>query len=161
MLAADKLMQSPRLYATSVAFLRSFRAAARGGRPLLPKLVFLFDEAHCCSPTPARALISKVEQVARLIRLARGVFHHSEPSATCPDVILGQLGKSSAAREVISPPRTRRTCQGCRDLPVNPVSTRLTRKDPRCGTGEAVTRSCRPRGVPVVSAHRSARRNVR
>ncbi|MDO8883135.1 helicase HerA-like domain-containing protein, partial [Pseudotabrizicola sp.] len=73
-LAADKLMHSPRLYATFLLWLLSelFETLPEVGDPEKPKLVFFFDEAHLLFTDAPRALVQKVEQVARLIR-SKGV----------------------------------------------------------------------------------------
>ena len=69
-LAADKLMQSPRLYATFLLWMLSelFENMPEVGDPEKPKFVFFFDEAHLLFDDAPKALIDKVEQVARLIR---------------------------------------------------------------------------------------------
>ena len=74
MLAADKLMQSPRLYATFLLWLLSelFEQLPEVGDPDKPKLVFFFDEAHLLFSDAPKALLDKVEQVVRLIR-SKGV----------------------------------------------------------------------------------------
>ncbi|MCU0909497.1 MAG: DUF853 domain-containing protein, partial [Rhodobacteraceae bacterium] len=73
-LAADRLMQSPRLYATFLLWLLSelFEALPEVGDPDKPRLVFFFDEAHLLFDDAPKALVDKVEQVARLIR-SKGV----------------------------------------------------------------------------------------
>jgi DNA helicase HerA-like ATPase len=94
-LAADKLMQSPRLYATFLLWLLSelFENMPEVGDPEKPKLVFFFDEAHLLFNDAPKALISKVEQVARLIRSKGvGVYFITQNPADVPEVILGQLG---------------------------------------------------------------------
>ena len=73
-LAADQLMGSPRLYATFLLWLLSelFEELPEVGNPDKPKLVFFFDEAHLLFDGAPKALVNKVEQVARLIR-SKGV----------------------------------------------------------------------------------------
>lgn len=94
-LAADKLMGSPRLYATFLLWLLSelFEELPEVGNPDKPKLVFFFDEAHLLFDDAPKALVDKVEQVARLIRSKGvGVFFITQNPADVPEDVLGQLG---------------------------------------------------------------------
>lgn len=94
-LASDKLMSSPRLYATFLLWLLSelFEELPEVGDPDKPKLVFFFDEAHLLFDDAPKALVNKVEQVARLIRSKGvGVYFVTQNPADIPDDILGQLG---------------------------------------------------------------------
>jgi len=94
-LAADKLMASPRLYATFLLWLLSelFEELPELGDPEKPKLVFFFDEAHLLFDDAPKALLDKVEQVARLIRSKGvGVYFVTQNPADVPEDILGQLG---------------------------------------------------------------------
>ncbi len=94
-LAADELMQSPRLYATFLMWLLSelFEELPEVGDPDKPKFVFFFDEAHLLFEDAPKSLIQKVEQVARLIRSKGvGVYFITQNPADVPDDILGQLG---------------------------------------------------------------------
>jgi len=94
-LAAEKLMQSPKLYATFLLWLLSelFEELPEVGDPEKPKFVFFFDEAHLLFEDAPKALIDKVEMVARLIRSKGvGVYFISQNPADVPDDILGQLG---------------------------------------------------------------------
>ena len=94
-LAGDKLMASPRLYGTFLLWLLSelFEELPEVGDPEKPKLVFFFDEAHLLFTDAPKALISKVEQVARLIRSKGvGLYFITQNPADVPETILGQLG---------------------------------------------------------------------
>jgi DNA helicase HerA-like ATPase len=94
-LSADKLMQSPRLYATFLLWMLSelFENLPEVGDPDKPKLVFFFDEAHLLFTDAPKALVAKVEQVARLIRSKGvGVYFITQNPADVPEMILGQLG---------------------------------------------------------------------
>ena len=94
-LAADRLMQSPRLYATFLLWLLSelFEALPEVGDPDRPKLVFFFDEAHLLFDEAPKALIDKVEQVVRLIRSKGvGVYFITQNPGDVPETIAGQLG---------------------------------------------------------------------
>jgi DNA helicase HerA-like ATPase len=94
-LAADKLIQRPRLYSTFLLWLLSelFEELPEVGDPDKPKLVFFFDEAHLLFDQAPRALLDKVEQVVRLIRSKGvGVFFVTQSPTDLPDDVLGQLG---------------------------------------------------------------------
>ncbi len=94
-LAADKLMQNPKLYATFLLWLLSelFEALPEVGDPEKPGLVFFFDEAHLLFDDAPQALFEKVEQVVRLIRSKGvGVFFITQNPIDIPEKIAGQLG---------------------------------------------------------------------
>jgi DNA helicase HerA-like ATPase len=94
-LAADKLMQSPKLYATFLLWLLSelFEALPEVGDPDKPRLVFFFDEAHLLFDDAPQALFDKVEQVVRLVRSKGvGVYFVSQNPVDIPEKIAGQLG---------------------------------------------------------------------
>jgi DNA helicase HerA-like ATPase len=94
-LAADRLMASPKLYATFLLWLLSelFEELPEVGDPDKPKLVFFFDEAHLLFDDAPKALVDKVEQVARLIRSKGvGVYFVTQNPADVPEDVLGQLG---------------------------------------------------------------------
>lgn len=94
-LAADKLMASPRLYATFLLWLMSelFEQLPEVGDPEKPKLVFFFDEAHLLFDEAPDALLEKVEQVVRLIRSKGvGVYFVTQNPVDVPDKVSAQLG---------------------------------------------------------------------
>jgi len=94
-LAADQLMQSPKLYATFLLWLLSelFEQLPEVGDVAKPKLVFFFDEAHLLFDDAPKALVDKVEQVVRLIRSKGvGVYFVTQNPMDIPEDILGQLG---------------------------------------------------------------------
>jgi DNA helicase HerA-like ATPase len=94
-LAADKLMQNPRVYATFLLWLLSelFENLPEVGDLDKPKLVFFFDEAHLLFNDAPKALLEKIEQVVRLIRSKGvGIFFITQNPQDVPDVVLGQLG---------------------------------------------------------------------
>ena len=94
-LAADKLMENPRLYATFLLWLLSelFEQLPEVGDPEKPKLVFFFDEAHLLFNDAPKALLDKIEQVVRLIRSKGvGVYFVTQNPLDVPDTVLGQLG---------------------------------------------------------------------
>jgi DNA helicase HerA-like ATPase len=94
-LAADRLIETPRLYATFLLWLLSelFEELPEVGDPDKPKLVFFFDEAHLLYTDAPRALTEKIEQVVRLIRSKGvGVYFVTQNPLDVPDRVLGQLG---------------------------------------------------------------------
>ena len=152
-LAADRLMSSPRLYATFLLWLLSelFENLPEIGDPDKPKLVFFFDEAHLLFEDAPKALVSKVEQVARLIRSKGvGVFFITQNPADVPEDILGQLGNrvQHALRAF--------TAKDQKDLR---MASDTYRSNPRfatedairdVGTGEAVTSFLELKGIPGI-----------
>jgi uncharacterized protein len=95
LLAADKLMENPRLYATFLLWLLSelFEEMPELGDPDKPKLVFFFDEAHLLFTDAPKALLDKIEQVVRLIRSKGvGVYFVTQNPLDVPDRVLAQLG---------------------------------------------------------------------
>ncbi len=94
-LAADKLMLNPKLYSTFLLWLMSdlYAQLPEVGDMELPKLVFFFDEAHTLFDDTPKALVSKIEQVIRLIRSKGvGIYFVTQNPTDIPDSILGQLG---------------------------------------------------------------------
>ena len=150
-LAADRLMGSPRLYATFLLWLLSelFEELPEVGDPEKPRLVFFFDEAHLLFDDAPKALIDKVEQVARLIRSKGvGVYFVTQNPDDVPEDILGQLGnrvqhalRAFTARDQKA---LRRAAQTYRDNP------RFSTEDAirEVGVGEAVTSFLQAKGAP-------------
>ncbi len=152
-LAADKLMGAPRLYATSLLWLLSelFEELPEVGDPDKPKLVFFFDEAHLLFDDAPKALVEKVEQVARLIRSKGvGVYFVTQNPADVPEDILGQLGNrvQHALRAFTAKDQKalRQAAQTYRDNPR--FSTEEAIRE--VGTGEAVTSMLESKGAPGV-----------
>lgn len=150
-LAADKLMQSPRLYATFLLWLLSelYEQMPEVGDPDKPKIVFFFDEAHLLFQDAPRALVEKVEQVARLIRSKGvGVYFITQNPADVPPTILGQLGNrvQHALRAFTANDQRdlRLAAQTYRDNPAFSTEDAIR----EVGTGEAVTSLLEAKGVP-------------
>ncbi|MGL5010881.1 MAG: helicase HerA-like domain-containing protein, partial [Paracoccaceae bacterium] len=153
-LAADRLMNSPRMYATFLLWLLSelFENLPEVGDPDKPKLVFFFDEAHLLFTDAPKALVAKVEQVARLIRSKGvGVYFITQNPADVPENILGQLGNrvQHALRAF--------TAKDQKDLR---MAAETYRPNPRfaiedairdVGTGEAVTSFLEAKGIPGIA----------
>ncbi len=94
-LAADKLMNSPRLYATFLLWMLSelFEVLPEIGDPAKPKLVFFFDEAHLLFKDAPAVLVERIELVVRLVRSKGvGVYFVTQNPLDIPDSVLGQLG---------------------------------------------------------------------
>jgi DNA helicase HerA-like ATPase len=94
-LAADKLLGSPRLYSTFLLWMLSelFEHLPEAGDPEKPRLVFFFDEAHLLFDGAPKALLDKIEQVVRLIRSKGvGVYFVTQNPLDVPEAVLGQLG---------------------------------------------------------------------
>ena len=153
-LASDKLMNSPRLYATFLLWLLSelFETLPEVGDPDRPKLVFFFDEAHLLFDDAPKVLVAKVEQVARLIRSKGvGVYFITQNPADVPENILGQLGNrvQHALRAFTAKDQKdlRLAAQNYRPNP------RFTIEDAirEVGTGEAVTSFLELKGIPSVA----------
>ena len=152
-LAADKLMGAPRLYATFLLWLLSelFEELPEVGDPDKPKLVFFFDEAHLLFDDAPKALVDKVEQVARLIRSKGvGVYFITQNPDDIPEDILGQLGNrvQHALRAFTARDRKalRQAAETYRENPR--FSTEDAIRD--VGTGEAVTSMLIKKGMPGV-----------
>jgi hypothetical protein len=150
-LAADKLMGSPRLYATFLLWLLSelFEELPEVGDPDKPKLVFFFDEAHLLFDDAPKALVDKVEQVARLIRSKGvGVYFITQNPADVPEDVLGQLGNrvQHALRAYTAKDRRdlRQAAENYRDNPAFDIEDAIR----EVGVGEAVTSMLERKGIP-------------
>ncbi|WP_238366582.1 helicase HerA-like domain-containing protein [Mesobacterium pallidum] len=152
-LAADTLMASPRLYATFLLWLLSelFEELPEVGDPDKPKLVFFFDEAHLLFDDAPKALVDKVEQVARLIRSKGvGVYFITQNPDDIPEDILGQLGNrvQHALRAFTARDRKalRMAAETYRENPDFDTEAAIR----EVGVGEAVTSMLEKKGVPGV-----------
>ncbi|NIZ14658.1 helicase HerA-like domain-containing protein, partial [Phaeobacter sp. HF9A] len=152
-LAADKLMASPKLYATFLLWLLSelFETLPEVGDPDKPELAFFFDEAHLLFEDAPKALVDKVEQVARLIRSKGvGIYFVTQSPDDIPEDILGQLGNriQHALRAYTARDRKKLT-----------LAAETYRENPRfntadairdVGVGEAVTSLLEKKAVPGI-----------
>ena len=94
-LAADKLMSNPRVYSTLLLWMLSelFENLPEVGDPEKPKLVFFFDEAHLLFAEAPKELLTRIEQVVRLVRSKGvGVYFVTQNPLDVPETVLGQLG---------------------------------------------------------------------
>lgn len=152
-LAADKLMQSPRLYGTFLLWLLSelFEELPEAGDSDRPKLVFFFDEAHLLFNDAPKALLEKVDQVVRLIRSKGvGVFFVTQNPADLPDNILGQLGnRVQHALRAFTPKQQKGiklAAQTYRENPAFDVAEVIT----EMGVGEALVSTLEGKGQPSI-----------
>ncbi len=150
-LAADKLMASPRLYATFLLWLLSelFEELPEVGDPDRPRFVFFFDEAHLLFDDAPKALVDKVEQVARLIRSKGvGIYFITQNPADVPEDILGQLGnRVQHALRAFTAKDQKDLARAAENYRPNPrFDTESAIKE--VGTGEAVTSFLEAKGVP-------------
>ena len=150
-LAADKLMQSPRLYATFLMWLLSelFENLPEVGDPDKPKFVFFFDEAHLLFEDAPKSLIQKVEQVARLIRSKGvGVYFITQSPDDVPEDILGQLGNRVQHALRAFTPRDQRALRMAADTfrPNPDFNTADAIRD--VGVGEALVSTLEAKGAP-------------
>lgn len=152
-LAADRLMRSPRIYATFLLWLLSelFERLPEVGDPDKPTLVFFFDEAHLLFDNAPGALLEKIEQVARLIRSKGvGVYFVSQSPLDIPDTVLGQLGNRIQHALRAYTPRDRKAvkaaAQTFRTNPSLNAETTLT----ELGVGEALVSFLDEKGRPNI-----------
>ena len=152
-LAADTLMASPRLYATFLLWLLSelFEELPEVGNPDKPKLVFFFDEAHLLFDDAPKALVDKVEQVARLIRSKGvGVFFITQNPTDVPEDVLGQLGnRIQHALRAFTAKDNKALKQAAETYRENPAFD-TAEAIQQVGTGEAVTSLLDAKGIPGI-----------
>lgn len=152
-LAADKLMASPRLYATFLLWLLSelFEQLPEVGDLDKPKLVFFFDEAHLLFADAAPALLEKIEQVVRLIRSKGvGVYFVTQNPLDVPDRVLGQLGNRVQHALRAFTPRDQKAVQTAAEtLRANPAFD-AAKAITELGVGEALISFLDEKGRPSV-----------
>lgn len=152
-LAADRLMQSPQLYAVFLLWLMSelFEELPETGDPEKPKMIFFFDEAHLLFTDAPQALLQKIEQVVRLIRSKGiGIFFVSQNPTDIPDTVLGQLGNRVQHALRAYTPRDQKAIKAAAttfrqnpDLNIEKVITELN-------TGEALVSMLDQKGAPEI-----------
>ena len=151
-LAADKLMQSPKLYSTFLLWLLSelFEHLPEVGDPDKPKLCFFFDEAHLLFDDTPKALLDKVEQVVRLIRSKGvGVYFITQNPIDIPDTVAGQLGNRVQHKLNAFTPRDQKAVSAAAETfrrnPAIDVGTAIT----ELKVGEALVSLLQPDGAPA------------
>jgi DNA helicase HerA-like ATPase len=152
-LAADKLMGSPKVYSTLLLWLLAelFENLPEAGDLDKPKLVFFFDEAHLLFNDAPAALLDKIEQVVRLIRSKGvGVYFVTQNPADVPDKVLGQLGNRVQHALRAFSPRDQKTVRAAaetmRDNPKLDEAAVIT----ELGVGEALVSLLDESGRPAM-----------
>jgi len=153
-LAADKLMNSPRLYATFLLWMLSelFEQLPEIGDPDQPKLVFFFDEAHLLFNEAPKALIERIELVVRLVRSKGvGVYFVTQNPLDIPDSVLAQLGNRVQHALRAFTPRDQKavkaTAQTMRQKPGLDIETAIT----ELAVGEALVSFLDSKGRPSIT----------
>ncbi len=152
-LAAAKLMQSPRVYATFLLWLMSelFEELPEIGDPEKPRMVFFFDEAHLLFNDAPKALLEKIEQVVRLIRSKGvGIYFVTQNPLDVPDIVLGQMGNRVQHALRAFTPRDQKAVKAAADTfrpnPAFSAAEAIT----QLGVGEALVSTLIDKGVPSV-----------
>ncbi len=150
-LAADKLMMNPRLYATFLLWLLSelFEELPEVGDPEKPRLVFFFDEAHLLFDDAPKVLTDRIEQVVRLIRSKGvGVYFVTQNPLDVPETVLAQLGnRVQHALRAYTPREQKAVKTAAETFRPNPAfdcETAIT----TLGTGEALVSTLEGKGIP-------------
>mgnify|MGYP003429310300 CR=1 FL=1 len=153
-LTADKLMHSPRLYATFLLWMLSelFETLPEVGDLDKPKLVFFFDEAHLLFKDAPTALVERIELVVRLVRSKGvGVFFVTQNPLDIPDTVLGQLGNRVQHALRAFTPRDQKAVKSAADtMRANPgldIATAIT----ELAVGEALISLLDEKGRPGVT----------
>ncbi|NTV88678.1 MAG: DUF853 family protein, partial [Burkholderiaceae bacterium] len=153
-LAADKLMNSPRLYATFLLWMLSelFEQLPEIGDPEKPKLVFFFDEAHLLFTDAPKALVERIELVVRLVRSKGvGVYFVTQNPLDIPDSVLAQLGNRVQHALRAYTPRDQKavkaTAQTMRQKPGLDIETAIT----ELAVGEALVSLLDAKGRPGIT----------
>jgi uncharacterized protein len=152
-LVADRLMQSPQLYATFLLWMLSelFEQLPEAGDPPKPKLVFFFDEAHLLFNDAPKALMDKIEQVVRLIRSKGvGVYFVTQNPIDVPDKVLAQLGnRVQHALRAFTPRDQKAVAAAAQTFRPNPkLDTAQVIME--LGKGEALVSFLEGNGVPAM-----------
>ncbi|WXG44269.1 MAG: helicase HerA-like domain-containing protein [Promethearchaeati archaeon SRVP18_Atabeyarchaeia-1] len=152
-LAADKLITSPKVYSTFLLYLLSelFEQLPEIGDVEKPKLVFFFDEAHLLFNDAPKALIEKVQQVARLIRSKGvGVYFISQNPMDVPEIVLGQLGnRVQHALRAFTPIDQKAVSSAAKTFRPNP-KIKIEQAITELGVGEALVSFLDEKGQPGI-----------
>ena len=152
-LAADKLMNAPKLYSTFLLWLLAelFEQLPEVGDLERPKLVFFFDEAHLLFDEAPKALVEKVEQVVRLIRSKGvGVYFVTQNPLDVPESVLGQLGnRVQHALRAFTPRDQKAVRTAAETLRPNP-KLKAEKVITELGVGEALVSLLDEKGRPAV-----------
>ncbi len=153
LLAADRLIQSPKLYSTFLLWLLSelFEELPELGDVDKPRLVFFFDEAHLLFNDAPKPLLEKIEQVVRLIRSKGvGIYFVTQNPADIPDAVLGQLGaRIQHALRAYTPADQKGLKAAAQSFRINP-SFDTAETIQGLGVGEALVSTLDAKGAPCV-----------
>jgi DNA helicase HerA-like ATPase len=153
-LAADKLMHSPRLYSTFLLWMLAelFEQLPEVGDPEKPKLVFFFDEAHLLFDEAPKALLEKIEQVVRLIRSKGvGVYFVTQNPLDIPESVLGQLGnRVQHALRAFTPKDQKAVKSAAETMRPNP-KLKIAAAITELGVGEALVSLLDEKGRPGIT----------
>ena len=152
-LSADKLMQSPKMYATLLLWLLSelFENLPEAGDLDKPKLVFFFDEAHLLFTDAPDALVEKIEQVVRLIRSKGvGVYFVTQNPADVPDKVLSQLGNRVQHALRAFSPRDQKAVKAAAETMRDNVALDEEAAITELGVGEALVSFLDEKGRPGI-----------
>src|SRR6266480_3872260 len=152
-LAADKLMESPRLYATFLLWLLSelFEELPEVGDQPKPKLCFFFDEAHLLFTDAPKALLDKIEQVVRLIRSKGvGVYFVTQNPLDVPDKVLAQLGNRVQHALRAFTPRDQKAVKAAADTLRQNPKIDSAKAITELGKGEALVSFLEGNGTPAM-----------
>lgn len=152
-LAADRLVNSPKLYSTFLLWMLSelFEALPEVGDLDKPKLVFFFDEAHLLFTDAPKALVTKVEQVVKLIRSKGvGVYFITQTPLDIPESVLGQLGnRIQHALRAFTPRDQKAVKTAAETFRANPkLDTAQVIME--MGVGEALVSTLQDKGIPSI-----------
>ena len=152
-LAADKLMENPRLYATFLLWLLSelFEDLPEIGDQPAPKLCFFFDEAHLLFTDAPKALLDKIEQVVRLIRSKGvGVYFVTQNPLDVPDKVLAQLGNRVQHALRAFTPRDQKAVNAAAETFRENPKLDTAKVIMELGKGEALTSFLEGNGTPCI-----------
>jgi DNA helicase HerA-like ATPase len=153
-LAADRLMSAPKLYATLLLWLLAelFERLPEVGDPEKPRLVFFFDEAHLLFTDAPKALLDKIEQVVRLIRSKGvGVYFVTQNPLDIPDAVLGQLGNRVQHALRAFTPRDQKAVRAAAETMRPNPSFSIEQVITQLGVGEALVSLLDEKGSPGVT----------
>ena len=153
-LTADRLTQSPKLYATFLLWMMAelFEQLPEAGDPPKPKLIFFFDEAHLLFEDLPKILEEKIEQVVRLIRSKGvGIYFVTQSPLDLPDVVLGQLGnRVQHALRAFTPRDQKNVKAAAETFRANP-KLNVAKAITELGVGEALVSTLDAKGSPGIA----------
>ncbi|NOL50150.1 helicase HerA-like C-terminal domain-containing protein [Pelistega europaea] len=153
-LAADKLMQSPKLYSTFLLWLLAelYETLPEVGDLDKPKFVFFFDEAHLLFDDAPKVLIERIEQIVRLVRSKGvGVYFVTQNPLDIPDNVLGQLGNRIQHALRAFTPRDQKAVKTAADTMRPNPELDIVQAITELGVGEALVSCLDEKGIPSIT----------